>query len=62
MEKKISYEQLFQFTQQVFMKMGCPPEQAKTATETLVAADLRGIDYMVLPVYLVTSGYGRLIV
>jgi L-2-hydroxycarboxylate dehydrogenase (NAD+) len=44
MEKKISYEQLFQFTQQVFMKMGCPPEHAKTATETLVAADLRGID------------------
>jgi LDH2 family malate/lactate/ureidoglycolate dehydrogenase len=44
MEKNISYEQLFQFTQQVFMKMGCPPEHAKTATETLVAADLRGID------------------
>lgn len=44
MEKKISYEQLFQFTQQVFMKIGCPPDQARTATETLVAADLRGID------------------
>jgi LDH2 family malate/lactate/ureidoglycolate dehydrogenase len=44
MEKKIRYQQLSQFTEQVFLRLGCPPDQARIATETLVAADLRGID------------------
>lgn len=44
MEKKIRYQHLFQFTEQVFLKMGCSPDHARIATQTLVAADLRGID------------------
>jgi L-2-hydroxycarboxylate dehydrogenase (NAD+) len=38
------YRQLFDFTQEVFMRMGCPPEDAKLATEVLLEADLRGVD------------------
>src|SRR5688572_28480566 len=39
-----SYNQLFSFTQQVFLSMGCPEEDARLATDALLAADLRGID------------------
>ncbi|RAU83842.1 Ldh family oxidoreductase [Pontibacter arcticus] len=39
-----SYQQLFQFTQEVFLNMGCPPEDAQLATEVLLEADLRGVD------------------
>ncbi|WP_207515491.1 Ldh family oxidoreductase [Longitalea luteola] len=39
-----SYQQLFDFTNQVFQQMGCPAEQAGLATEVLLSADLRGID------------------
>ncbi|SFU84500.1 Ldh family oxidoreductase [Pontibacter akesuensis] len=39
-----SYRRLFEFTQNVFLNMGCPPEDAKLATEVLLSADLRGID------------------
>ncbi|WP_299822883.1 Ldh family oxidoreductase [uncultured Pontibacter sp.] len=39
-----SYKQLFNFTQEVFLSMGCPPEDAKLATEVLLEADLRGVD------------------
>lgn len=38
------YRQLFDFTQEVFLRMGCPPEDAKLAAEVLLEADLRGID------------------
>ncbi|MDX5438680.1 MAG: Ldh family oxidoreductase, partial [Pontibacter sp.] len=38
------YQQLFNFTQKVFLGMGCPPEDAKLATEVLLSADLRGVD------------------
>jgi LDH2 family malate/lactate/ureidoglycolate dehydrogenase len=44
MEKNIAYPYLFDFTEQVFLKIGCSPEHAKLATETLISADLRGID------------------
>jgi len=44
MEKNIVYPYLFDFTEQVFLKIGCSPEHAKLATETLISADLRGID------------------
>jgi LDH2 family malate/lactate/ureidoglycolate dehydrogenase len=44
MEKNITYPYLFDFTEQVFLKVGCTPEHAKLATETLISADLRGID------------------
>lgn len=44
MEKNITYPYLFDFTEQVFLKIGCTPEHAKLAAETLISADLRGID------------------
>ncbi|GAA4433459.1 Ldh family oxidoreductase [Pontibacter saemangeumensis] len=39
-----SYKQLFNFTQEVFLQMGCPPNDAKLAAEVLLEADLRGVD------------------
>ena len=39
-----NYRQLFDFTQAVFLHMGCPPQDAKLATEVLLEADLRGVD------------------
>lgn len=35
---------LQQFVQEIFVKIGCPPQQALKAAEVLVAADLRGVD------------------
>ncbi|THU32028.1 Ldh family oxidoreductase [Niastella caeni] len=43
-EKIYSYQQLFNFTTQVFQHMGCPATQAELAAEVLISADLRGID------------------
>jgi L-2-hydroxycarboxylate dehydrogenase (NAD+) len=43
-EKLYSYQQLFDFTNQVFQHMGCPSAQAELAAEVLLSADLRGID------------------
>jgi LDH2 family malate/lactate/ureidoglycolate dehydrogenase len=37
-------EYLKSYTTQVFIKMGCPDEQAKTAANCLNQADLRGVD------------------
>lgn len=39
-----SYQQLYQFTHEVFLRMGCSPEHAATASEVLLSADLRGVD------------------
>jgi LDH2 family malate/lactate/ureidoglycolate dehydrogenase len=39
-----SYTYLQDFTRQVFVKMGCPEEEAALAARILVSADLRGID------------------
>jgi len=39
-----SYNRLYQFTEAVFLKMGCSAEDARTATTVLISADLRGID------------------
>jgi len=39
-----TYTQLKDFAQNVFVKMGCPVDQAETASKTLVSADLRGVD------------------
>lgn len=39
-----TYEQLKNFTKSVFLEIGCPEEQATTATEVLLSADLRGVD------------------
>lgn len=38
------YDQLYRFTQDVFIAMGCSTTDAVTATEVLLSADLRGID------------------
>ncbi len=43
-EKIYSYQQLFDFTTNVFKHIGCPTEQAELAAEVLLSADLRGID------------------
>jgi LDH2 family malate/lactate/ureidoglycolate dehydrogenase len=39
-----SYNQLYQFTHAVFLKMGCSLQDATTAATVLISADLRGID------------------
>lgn len=39
-----TYAQLKDFAYQVFVKMGCPKDQAEIASKTLVSADLRGVD------------------
>src|SRR5687767_10113588 len=39
-----SYQQLSEFTQQIFQKIGCPVEEAALAAKVLLSADLRGID------------------
>jgi L-2-hydroxycarboxylate dehydrogenase (NAD+) len=44
MEKMVDYAVLIALVEQVFMAMGCPPDQAKTGAKALVSADLRGID------------------
>ncbi|GGE97417.1 Ldh family oxidoreductase [Hymenobacter cavernae] len=41
---QFSYNQLFTFTESVFKSIGCPDDDAILATESLLAADLRGID------------------
>ena len=44
MATTLSYTHLFTFTEAVFKSIGCSEEDATLATETLLAADLRGID------------------
>ncbi len=43
-ENTFSYQQLVDFTNAVFQKIGCPAKDAETATRALLSADLRGID------------------
>ncbi len=43
-DQLFTYQQLFDFTKSVFKKIGCSDEHANIATESLLAADLRGID------------------
>jgi LDH2 family malate/lactate/ureidoglycolate dehydrogenase len=40
----LTYQQLYQFTYSIFIKIGCSSEDATTATKVLLSADLRGID------------------
>ncbi len=44
MEKMFSYQQLFDFSKAIFIQIGCTEEAASLATETLLSADLRGVD------------------
>ena len=39
-----SAEELTRFTKEVFVAIGCPPNEAAQAAEVLVSADLRGVD------------------
>ena len=42
--KRINHEKLTRFVQAAFEKLGVPAADAQIAAETLVAADLRGVD------------------
>jgi L-2-hydroxycarboxylate dehydrogenase (NAD+) len=44
MESVIPHQQLLAFTNSTFLAMGCPPDQAISAANTLLSADLRGVD------------------
>jgi LDH2 family malate/lactate/ureidoglycolate dehydrogenase len=44
MEKNYSYQQLFEFAKNIFLKMGCSETDANTASGTLLSADVRGVD------------------
>src|SRR5688572_139303 len=44
MEQVFTYEQLYDFTRYVFIRIGCSEVNAETATRVLLSADLRGVD------------------
>jgi L-2-hydroxycarboxylate dehydrogenase (NAD+) len=44
MEQIFSYNHLYNFTNDMFLAIGCSHEDAATATKALLAADVRGID------------------
>ena len=39
-----SYQRLQSFAHNVFLKIGCPADEASVASEALLSADLRGVD------------------
>lgn len=43
-EQLFTYQQLYNFTQQVFLRIGCSNTDASVATTVLLNADIRGID------------------
>src|SRR3954469_5012282 len=44
MSKVFSYDELFGFSKNVFLKIGCSEEDANLAAKVLLSADVRGID------------------
>ena len=56
-ELTFDYRTLWDFAYAIFIKIGCPPAEAKQATDVLLLADLRGIDSHGLARF---SGYIRL--
>jgi len=44
MEKKYNHQQLFTFTKAIFQKIGCSESAAEVATNSLLSADLSGVD------------------
>jgi L-2-hydroxycarboxylate dehydrogenase (NAD+) len=44
METVFTYQQLYNFSKQIFEAIGCNNHEAVVATETLLSADLRGVD------------------
>ncbi len=43
-DQVFSHQQLTDFTEAIFRKIGCPETQSRTATRSLLSADLRGVD------------------
>jgi LDH2 family malate/lactate/ureidoglycolate dehydrogenase len=43
-EQHFTHAQLSEFAKNIFIKIGCPDDQARLATESLLRADLRGVD------------------
>ena len=39
-----THQSLYEFAKSVFIKMGCSDADALTASDTLLSADLRGVD------------------
>ena len=44
MPENYSYSSLYTFAQQIFLKIGCNEKDAAIATDSLLSADLRGVD------------------
>ena len=44
MDQIFSYQQLFSFAKDIFLKIGCTEANATIATQVLLSADLRGVD------------------
>jgi len=44
MSKNFSYDQLFDFSKNVFLKIGCSEDDANLAAKVLLSADIRGVD------------------
>jgi L-2-hydroxycarboxylate dehydrogenase (NAD+) len=44
MQNIFSYQQLYNFTKNIFLKIGCNNTDAEIATKVLLSADLRGVD------------------
>jgi LDH2 family malate/lactate/ureidoglycolate dehydrogenase len=44
MPKKFSYEHLFSFAKNIFIKIGCSKQDAEVAATSLLSADLQGVD------------------
>ncbi len=44
MPEIFSYQQLFSFSKNIFLKIGCSDKDAETAATSLLAADVRGVD------------------
>lgn len=44
MSTTFSYQNLFDFSRTIFIKIGCPEADAATAAKALLSADLRGVD------------------
>ena len=43
-EVRVAWEPLKEFTKEVFVRVGVPPEDAETEAEVLVWANRRGVD------------------
>jgi LDH2 family malate/lactate/ureidoglycolate dehydrogenase len=43
-DQTFAYQQLFNFTEAIFQKIGCNDDHAAIATKSLLSADLRGVD------------------